>query len=79
MANDFRFKVGGLAQILKSAELAATTKSAAEEIAARARGRTSDPIVVAQSPPIRRARAAVLRLGSGERGEAKDRALGGSV
>ena len=79
MANEFRFKPGGMAQILKSAELAATTMAAAEGIAARSRGRTSDPIVVAQSPPIRRARAAVLRLGSGTRGEAQDRALGGSV
>lgn len=79
MANEFRFKFGGLAQILKSAEVAAATKSAAEDIAARASGRTDDPIVVAQSAPIRRARAAVLRLGSGAQGEAKDRALGGSV
>lgn len=63
---------------LTSPQVRAMIAAKADEIAASARSRTDDEIVTAHAGKSR-ARSYVRRLGSGARGEAQDRALGGSV
>ena len=64
--------------VLRSDKVRAAIRAKAEEIAANARNQTDDEIVVGEGGSSR-ARAYVTRLGSGARGEAKDRALGRSI
>ena len=78
MADRIEFKRGSLGPVLQSPEMRAAVRGVAEAMAGRARGMTSDPIVVAEGGRSR-ARAYVRRLGSGGRGEAHDRALGRSI
>ncbi len=74
----FKFKRGSLGPVLKSSEVRAMLAARAELAASRARSFTDDEIVV-QHAGNKRARSYVTRLGSGARGEAKDRALGRSL
>ena len=78
MADRIELRSGAIRQVLTSAEMRAAVRSQAEGIASRARSATDDEIVVAEGGRSR-ARAYVRRLGSGARGEAKDRALGRSI
>lgn len=63
---------------LTSPEVRAAVKQVAENTANRARSMTDDEIQVHEGGRSR-ARAYVVRLGDGARGEAEDRALGRSV
>lgn len=60
---------------LTSPQVRAVIAQRAEAIAAQARSNTDDPIVTNHAGRSR-ARSYVRRLGSGELGESKDRALG---
>lgn len=81
MAN-FRIKpnrAGIKAEALQSPEVRDAVRAIVDEIATRARSLTDDEILVEEGTGRNRARAAVIRLGSGARGEAEDRALGRSI
>lgn len=66
------------AAALTSEEVRAEIAARAERIADSARSKTDDDIVTAHAGRSR-ARSYVRRLGSGQQGEAKDRALGSSL
>jgi hypothetical protein len=71
-------RAGIRAAALTSPEVRAAIAERAKRVAAAARSRTDDEIVT-QDAGRSRARSYVTRLGSGARGEAKDRALGSSI
>ena len=72
-------KSSGLRTIANAPPMDAAVKQIAEGIGSRARANTDDEIVVRGDYGHSRARAYVVRLGSGAAGEAQDRALGRSV
>lgn len=81
MASSIRIDLnrdGIRAAALTSPQVRAMIAAKAEKVAEAARGHTDDEIVTAHAGKSR-ARSYVRRLGSGAAGEAKDRALGGSI
>jgi hypothetical protein len=68
-----------LRRIADSPPMNAAVTRVAENIGSRARANTDDDVVVRGGYGNSRGRAYVVRLGSGARGEAKDRALGRSI
>lgn len=71
-------RAGIRAAALTSPEVRAAVAERAKRVAAAAQARTDDEIVTDDAGRSR-ARSYVTRLGSGARGEAKDRALGSSI